>query len=99
VQLLQCAALKLRYFDSVDIWLSLDWLGGVSHSEADLLFVKILRVPGVNTELFDRAELLGFDHLDTIALLVDQEAVLFAFDDLGMLVSLSQFFILFHLRV
>jgi len=42
---------------------------------------------------------LSLDHLNPVALLVDQQTILFAFNSLCMLIILSQFPILGHLGV
>ena len=49
--------------------------------------------------MLNTAHFLGFDHLDAVALLVDEKAVLFAFDGLSVLVVDADLVVLRHLPV
>ena len=49
-------------------------------SEADLFLEKVFCVLGINTERLDGTKLLGLDHLDSVALLVDEKTVLLTLD-------------------
>ena len=68
-------------------------------SEADLLFHEVLGVLSVDTDCLDSTELLRFNHLNAVTLLVDEETILLTLNDLSVLLYLSAFVILLHLIV
>ena len=68
-------------------------------SERRLLLAEVLHVTLLNAKLPDAVELLGLDHFNAVALLVDEQAVLFAFDGLCVLIVDAHLLVLRHLLV
>lgn len=69
------------------------------HSEADLFLVEILCILSINAEALNGTNFLGFDHVDSVALLVDQETSFLALKDLSVLFDIPNLLVLLHLCI
>ena len=68
-------------------------------SEADLLSQKLISVLLVDVQLVDGTHFLRLNHLNAVALLVDQKASFLAFKGLCVLIRLPELLVLLHLGV
>ena len=68
-------------------------------SKASLLVIQFSLVAVLNSENLNTGEFLSLDHIDSIALMVNVQAILLALNDLSMFIVLANLGVLSHLLV
>ena len=64
------------------------------YSKAGFLFEKVESVSGIDSCIGDAGKFLSLNHVNSVPLLVDNQAILLAFNDYLMLVSYTHLFVL-----
>ena len=69
------------------------------YSKAGFLFEKVESVSGIDSCIGNAGKFLSLNHVNSVSLLVDNQAILLAFDDYLVLVSLTHLFVLCFLTL